>query len=574
MFESVTSHRPAKSSGKLIYLFLFGWTVFNILQAATLGVHSDEAYYWIYSRFLDWGYYDHPPMVALFIRIGDSVLHSELGLRLMTILTSTISMYVLWLIAQKYKADARWFVLLVTGTLAFNIYGFTTTPDAPLLFFAVLFYYLYQQYLERDSWTIALLLALVVACLLYSKYHAVLLILFTILSNLKLFKRATFWGIMLMAVALYLPHIWWQVSHNYPSINYHLFERSSETYQFEHTYLYIPGQLMMAGPLVGWFLFYYAYGRKVQDVFSRALLFNGIGILVFFLLNTIKGNVQPHWTLISFISLVLLTLIHLHQSGKQPAWLYRLVLINALLVVVFRLVLLAQWAPLLKRHPFRSYFGYPEWTREIQQKAGNAPVVFDYGFQEPSKYNFYSHSLKAFAYDASNYRRTQYDIWPLEDSLQHKRVYYVSQGIVQGVSTDTLHTVKGIYYGGWVNDVRTYQKVDVQILERKLVVKPHQLVTFKLKITNPYRIPVNFNNEGQIHAADLTARFFQGDEMPYAQQAGADFNRLTIPAGQSRMYTFTLRAPDNKGRYDLIFSIRTTPFPGGRNSRMINFTVQ
>jgi len=37
-------------------------------------VHSDfetdEPYYWLWSHGLAWGYFDHPPMIAYFIRLG------------------------------------------------------------------------------------------------------------------------------------------------------------------------------------------------------------------------------------------------------------------------------------------------------------------------------------------------------------------------------------------------------------------------------------------------------------------------------------------------------------------------
>jgi len=87
-------------SKKIILYFLLAWTALNIIQSATLELHADEAYYWLYSRFLDWGYFDHPPMVALFIRFGDSIMHNELGLRLLTITVSTGSIYILWLILK------------------------------------------------------------------------------------------------------------------------------------------------------------------------------------------------------------------------------------------------------------------------------------------------------------------------------------------------------------------------------------------------------------------------------------------------------------------------------------------
>ena len=42
----------------------------NFWQAAQLELFNDEAYYWMCSRFPDWGYFDHPPMVAWWVILG------------------------------------------------------------------------------------------------------------------------------------------------------------------------------------------------------------------------------------------------------------------------------------------------------------------------------------------------------------------------------------------------------------------------------------------------------------------------------------------------------------------------
>ncbi|WP_345949051.1 glycosyltransferase family 39 protein [Mucilaginibacter sp. PAMB04274] len=571
MFNTTLSKN---TSAKYITYFILGWTVLNLLQAATLGIHSDEAYYWMYSRFLDWGYYDHPPMVALFIRMGDALIPNELGLRLMTVISSSLSAYLLWLIARRYRADARWFVILFCGVFAFNIYGFTTTPDAPLLLFSVLFYYVYQQYLEKDSWPLALLLGVVIALLLYSKYHGVLLLFFTLLANLKVLKRLTFWVIPVLTVLLYLPHILWQVNHGYPSVNYHLFERSSAVYEFSRTLQYIPAQLLMAGPLVGWLLFYYSSRVKVKDAFIRCLVFNAAGMFIFFWLNTAKGNVQPHWTLIGFVPLLLLVLIRLKQTIVQPVWAYRLAFINAAIIVLFRVMLIAG-VPFVKNLPtVKNYFYHDEWAAHIKQKAGNNYVIMPLGFQPASKYNYYTRSLKGFSYDVFDYRRTQYELWPIEDSLQHKKAYYLVTYPLHGPGVDSINTKLGMWYGKWVNNVRTYQKIDILSDRYKVTARPGEAVTFKLQLVNPYSYTVNFGGTRQKDSTVLRACFYEGEEQAILRRADPSFNQLIIPSHQKANYTLTVKAPNVKGKYDLIFSIRTTPFPGGRNSRIVTFTVQ
>ena len=68
----------------LFLLLLFAWGLLNLLQANFMDITEDEAYYWMYSRILDWGYFDHPPMIALMIFLGRQLFEGELGVRVLT----------------------------------------------------------------------------------------------------------------------------------------------------------------------------------------------------------------------------------------------------------------------------------------------------------------------------------------------------------------------------------------------------------------------------------------------------------------------------------------------------------
>jgi hypothetical protein len=556
-------------SKKIIWYFLLGWTVLNIIQAYTLELHADEAYYWMYSRFLDWGYFDHPPMVALFIRFGDSIMHNELGLRLLTITASTCSLYILWLILKDYGANAKLFAVVIAGMFMCNMYGFTTTPDAPLFFFAVVFYYFYRKYLVVDSWRLAFILGLVITCLLYSKYHAILLIGFTILTNFKILKRPSFWLIVVLAGVLYIPHILWQVHHGFPSLNYHLYERSADVYLPEFTYLYPLGQLLMAGPLIGWYLFYKGFTVRVTDAFIRCLMVNSIGTPLFFLISSFRGEVQPQWTYIAFAPLILLILINFAQKPVIPKWFYPLAYANIAFVLFIRISLIAG-IPLGRLH---SQFGFKDWAHAVKAKAGNNYVIFNEGFQNPSKYNYYNNTLKGFAYDSRVYRATQFDIWPIEDSLQHKRIYYVLTDRQPGVTTDSIKVSAGTWYSGWVNDVRTYQKVKLDNGEYNMSIPAGQKKVLNIAITNPYSYAIDFSNKGYLHKVYLEACFFDRKGVMISQMADTTFNKIALKPGQSTHYNFPIVSPKQKGPYDLLFSLRTDPFPGSKNSRIVKFTA-
>jgi hypothetical protein len=563
-----------ENQDKLIWYFLLAWTILNAVQAYTLEIHADEAYYWLYSRFLDWGYYDHPPMVAIFVRIGDSIVHSEFGVRFMTVLSSTASLYILWVIVKKYAVEAKWFILVVSGIFIFHIYGFMTTPDAPLFLFTVLFYFIYQKYVDEDHLKWALLLAVIIACLLYSKYHGILLIGFTVLSNIKLLKRRSFWVIVILSVVLYFPHVLWQVDHGYPSVNYHLFEQSTDHYNFSQTWTYFPGQLLMAGPLIGWFLFYNAFTARIKDAFIRGLMVNGIGTFAFFLISSFKGEVQPQWTLIAFAPLAMLCLIRFKQAGNWRPWVKWLAITNMIFILLVR-VLIITASPLIRMiGQVKSLYGFKQWAYDIRQKVGDNYVIFNDGFQNASKYDFYNNTTKGFAYDERYYRLTQFDIWPIEEGVQGKKAYWLSKSPISEVSTDTLNTTGGKWYGGWVNDVRTYQKVKVEMATYKIKLVPGEGMFFDLNITNPYPYTIKFSNSGYEHKLWFEACLFRDGNIVAVQEAGDDFHDLTFKPGENKHYKFKFVAPQQKGKYTMMFSLRTDPFLGSKNSRIISLTIE
>ena len=51
-------------------LAILGLVVLRLVAAAWTPLTFDEAYYWMWSKHLAGGYYDHPPGVAVVIRLG------------------------------------------------------------------------------------------------------------------------------------------------------------------------------------------------------------------------------------------------------------------------------------------------------------------------------------------------------------------------------------------------------------------------------------------------------------------------------------------------------------------------
>ena len=72
-----------------------------------MDLHPDEAYYWQMSRFMDWGYFHQPPMIAVFIRIGYAIFQNELGVRLLTVFASTAAIPMLYYLSELKESKTK-----------------------------------------------------------------------------------------------------------------------------------------------------------------------------------------------------------------------------------------------------------------------------------------------------------------------------------------------------------------------------------------------------------------------------------------------------------------------------------
>jgi hypothetical protein len=131
--------RPSPIQGgdwRLPLVLIVGLTVFRLLIAVVLPVTQDEAYYYNWARALAWGYFDHPPGVAL-LGIGTRLVPgSALAARLGAIAAGTLSLLVLWrfyfLCGLRAGRGLQLALVLAAATFPGLIAGIITTPDTVL----------------------------------------------------------------------------------------------------------------------------------------------------------------------------------------------------------------------------------------------------------------------------------------------------------------------------------------------------------------------------------------------------------------------------------------------------------
>lgn len=503
------------STGQFVLVF----TLLNLVQAAFTGLHNDESYYWVYTHQLAWSYYDHPPMVALCMLIGKDMIAGELGLRLGSIIFVSMS---LWVFLRMYPKDwldngAPFFILL--SIPFFNYLSFTVWPDAPLIGFSVLFFYGYRSFLSHSNWKAILIMAFGLAGMLYSKYHGILIVPLLVISNWSLLKKWQLYAVFALALLLFTPHLVWQYQHGFPSFLYHLTGRSTP-FDWKFPLRFLVEQLAVVGPLVIISLLY-----KGKGYFERFLKITVIGVYAFVFFLSVRGVVHMQWTSLTYLPIAFLCAGYYAQSNHKQLVL-ALCMPFFLLTLLLRLYLATSLFPGEKLGP-NYVHGQEEWSNEIAEVSENRAMVFQNDLKIPSVYSYYSGNTAIAIYPGYR-KKSQYELWHMEDSLQMLPVIIAQKDSFPG--SQKLLTSHGprIHFR-LVDKFQSYQNIKVNVLEVEKYERSYQL---KLEVINHRKQQLMLNAD-QVRfkligiANNEKERSFQ-----------PPFKELTIPPSSSVQLSF------------------------------------
>ncbi len=241
-FRYVMSRTDAEPNWRGFAVGLIAFAcVLRVVYAGSVELMPEETYYWMYSRHLDYGYFDHPPMVAWLIRIGTTLFgQTEFGVRFGALCCGAVtSVFVYRLTFNLYGAACALAALLLTQTLPFFfLAGFLMTPDAPLTAaWAASLYCLERALLgghARAWWLAGISLGLG----MISKYSIALLVPVTFIFMLWDHPSRHWWRrpepyiAALIAAAIFSPVIIWNAQHEWASFAFQTSRRLAETPKF------------------------------------------------------------------------------------------------------------------------------------------------------------------------------------------------------------------------------------------------------------------------------------------------------------------------------------------------------
>ena len=313
-FHDSALQDPANTTRVTRWLLVAGLAslLLRLWIASTFPITGDEAFFYWWGVYPDWGYSDHPPMVGWLIAVMRATLgDSTLAIRLPAVLLPLGLGAALWWGLHSETSAGR--VRAAWGVLFFwlapiNWLNILITTDTPLIFWSVLSVAALlraerREQQDRTAYGLYALSGVFLGCAFLSKYFAVVLGL-TYLVYFALYRRQRLPGFALLVLCA-LPgpaiNIAYNMSHGWSNIMFNVYNRNeSEVFEWRKPLTYIAMMAYLITPAAVWLSFKY---RKA--LCATAATSNGLRLLaclvvlplVFFILLSGKKVIGLHWVL-------------------------------------------------------------------------------------------------------------------------------------------------------------------------------------------------------------------------------------------------------------------------------------
>jgi len=281
-------------------------TALRFVAAALLPLSADEAYYWLWSRHLAAGYYDHPPAIAYAIRLGTLLFGAtSFGVRFGPLLLSVLASWFVWrgaaILLRDQDAGAR-ACLYFNLTLMVSVETLAATPDAPSVAAAAAVLYALAKMHEtgRGAWWLGVGLAAGLG--LQSKYTALFLgagiAIWLLLSPRARRWLFTAWPYLggAFALVIFAPNLLWNASHGWATFAFQFGRIAEGHFTLRFLFEFLGAQIVLATPfifvLAALSLAFSTRDRDSATFLLAALVFPSA---LYFLIHSLHDRIQGNW---------------------------------------------------------------------------------------------------------------------------------------------------------------------------------------------------------------------------------------------------------------------------------------
>ncbi len=372
------------------------WTALlvKVGVAALVPLTADEAYYWVWSRFPDWSYYDHPAMTAWLYSLAPYIKSIPGLSRLPFILMGHVTVLIwLRLLAPSLKASYQNLLLLLLVLHPFTGLGsLLGTPDVPLIFWWSLGIYLISRIQEQGKLGDFALLGAALGLGFCSKYMMVLFVPALLVHVLmapadrkaRLLQPRGVSLTFFFGLIFSLPVLYWNLQNDWASIKFQADHGlGSPQWNPKWTLEYLAGQLMLLFPLL-----LYSLKRSRPTAQWNWLYPYAFLPILFFALTSFRGHVEANWPIAGYPAYLALVIL------GAATW-QRKILIKVSVAIFAVLTLAAvtegvhHWVPVPKNKvKLHEFDGYRDLSKDALALTDKGEAVFTGSYQMASAMSF------------------------------------------------------------------------------------------------------------------------------------------------------------------------------------------
>ena len=408
---------------------------------SSIPLHSDEAYYWLWSKSLDLSYYDHAPMVAYFIKLTTLFGNNEIAVRFSSIIVTVILSFLLWKLAIKLfnnEAMASASIVILHSMPILFTASIIITPDTPVFLFLSLATFYVWKLIDTKNVNYWYLIGLFFGLSMLSKYTACLFVMslfIYMLLDKKLcwFKNYQLYIGLIISILCFFPVIYWNWQHDWVSFSYQIGHGlSNDGIRFNYIFEYLGTQAGVFNIILFFPILYigikYLFSKNTKNVFLASF---SVPVILFYVFTALKRLPGGNWPIPAYFTFSIIAAKYFVEGGKiKQRIVIGAIIFNLVVSVIVGLHAKYTILPLDKFSndvaiaDATNYFhGYKELAEKLLNDGYKFVVTPEHQLSSSIAY-YTKNKIKAFRYSNSS-KQTQFEIWKMPKDFDYSNGAFV-----------------------------------------------------------------------------------------------------------------------------------------------------
>lgn len=316
-----------------VVILIVAFTIAKIIAAPLIDLSNDESYYWLYSQHLKWNYFDHPPLVALWIRIFTFNLLLEgqiLFLRLGGIIGCALATWFMYKCVSTISTQrAGWFAACCYNASFYAgiTAGFYIMPDSPqMVFFTFSLWMIARIIKDEKNRTNWILFGIASGLCIMSKVHGIFIwtgfMIYILLYKKNWLLSSRFYTALIIALIITCPILIWNIHYDFLSYRFHKDRIVSHGFPLNVNTFFkeFLGQISLNNPFnVALIIFSFFSLRKIRwrSPALSVYTFIALPLILLLLFISLHRQTLPHWSGPAYVTLIPLAAVALSEIRKR-----------------------------------------------------------------------------------------------------------------------------------------------------------------------------------------------------------------------------------------------------------------